>query len=107
MVNGNGDKMDIVIEIKNPDDGNWELFPILTVKERNFRGGLKTAIAPGSVIEMRFINLNNGSEDYSECEFFGRINSVRPLNDSGYYVLYGNVVNGQDVWEKLSGGLLS
>jgi hypothetical protein len=55
---------------------------------------------------MRFVALNGDSEDYSGDKFLGRINSIRPLNDSDYYVLYGNVVNGQDVWERLSGELL-
>jgi hypothetical protein len=98
--------MDMILEIKNPEDGNWELFPILTVKEQDFRGGVKTAIIPGSVIEMRFVALNGDSEDYSEDKFWGRINSIRPLNDSDYYVLYGNVVNGHDVWENLAPELL-
>ncbi|MBI3599813.1 MAG: hypothetical protein HY097_04115 [Nitrospinae bacterium] len=98
--------MEMILEIKNPEDGNWELFPILTVRDQDFRGGVKTAIIPGSVIEMRFVHLDGGSEDLADSEFSGRINSIRPLNDSGYYVLYGNVVNGQDVWEKLAQGLL-
>lgn len=99
--------MDMILEIKNPESREWEIFPILTVRERDFRGGLKTAISLGVVVEMRFVNLNGDPEDFEESEFFGRINSIRNLDGSDYYLLCGEVVNGQNVWEKLSERLLN
>ncbi len=98
--------MNIILEIKNQENGEWELFPILTVKAQDFRGGLRTAVSPGSVLEMRFVNLNGDSNTFIEGEFCGRINSIRLLDESDYYLLCGEVVNGQDVWERLSEGLL-
>lgn len=98
--------MDIIIEIKNPESREWEIFPILTVQNHSFRGGLNTAVSIGSVLEMRFVNLNGDSNTSVEGEFYGRINSIRLLDESDYYLLCGEVVNGQDVWERLSEGLL-
>lgn len=96
----------MVLEIKGPGNGKWVHFPILTVKNHSFKGGLKTFISPGMVIEMRFVNLTGDFEDFSGNKFYSRINSIRHLKDSGYYLIHGEVVKGQDVWERLSGELL-
>ena len=101
-----GFMMDMILEIKNIDNGRWEFFSILTVRNNNFRGGLKTTIPLGYLIEMRFVSLNGDSSTSIEGEFLGRINSIRHLDESGYYLFCGKVVNGQDIWERLSMYLL-
>lgn len=95
----------MILQIKNPENGRWEIFPILTAKGDNFRGGLKSAIPVGYLIEMRFVSLNGDSNTSIEGEFLGRVSSIRHLDESDYYLLCGNIVNGQDVWERLSGEL--
>ena len=45
-----GFMMDMILEIKNIDNGRWEFFSILTVRNNNFRGGLKTTIPLGYLI---------------------------------------------------------
>lgn len=101
-----GFMMDMILEIKNIDNGRWEFFSILTVRNNNFRGGLKTTIPLGYLIEMRFVSLNGDSSTSIEGEFLGRINSIRHLDGPGYYLFCGKVVNGQDIWERLSMYLL-
>lgn len=96
----------MILQIKNPENGRWEIFPILTVGNNNFRGGLTTDIPLGYPIKMRFVNLDEDSKTSVEGEFMGRINSIRHLDGSDYYLLCGKVINGQDVWERLSGELL-